>query len=95
MAGETAPRRTLSQIISEWYLDYCIYQLWKEFKEKRSLSACWRDAIQGKAMGQHSTVFQTRSAHSCCFNTPEQLVRLSLNISYYFLQIFWKIDGLI
>ena len=48
-----------------------------------------------KLWEQHSTVFQTRPAHSCRFNTPEQLVRLSLNISCYFLQIFWKIDGLI
>lgn len=46
MAGETSSRCTLLQITSEWYLDYCICQLWKEFKAKRSLSACWRDAIQ-------------------------------------------------
>ena len=51
MAGKTGPQCTLLQITSEWYLDYCICQLWKEFKAKRSLSACWRDAIQGKAMG--------------------------------------------
>ncbi|KAL9984057.1 hypothetical protein ACROYT_G006313 [Oculina patagonica] len=47
MAGKSSHQgTTLLEITSEWFLDYCIYQLWKEFKEKRSFSDCWRDAIQ-------------------------------------------------
>lgn len=59
MAGKLSPQdATLLEITSEWFLDYCIYQLWKEFKEKRSFSDCWRDAIQGKVMGttQHGVL---------------------------------------
>ena len=69
MAGKTSPQdSTLLEITSEWFLDYCICQLWKEFKEKRSFSACWRDAIQGKVMGRHGTVFKRRLVRrSLCF----------------------------
>ena len=55
MAGKSSVQDTmLLEITSEWFLDYCIYQLWKEFKEKRSFSDRWRDAIQGKVMGTTS-----------------------------------------
>lgn len=91
MAGETSSRCTLLQITSEWYLDYCICQLWKEFKAKRSLSACWRDAIQGKAM----RTTQYGVSNASCPLLHCLLLNNVLNILCYFLQIFWKIDGLI
>ena len=40
--------KCLFRITSEWFLDYCIYQLWKEFRDKCSFSDCWKDRIQGK-----------------------------------------------
>ena len=46
MAGKSSSGR-LFEIASEWFLDYCICQLWKEFKKKRSFSECWEDAVQG------------------------------------------------
>ena len=46
MAGKSSSKR-LYEITSEWFLDYCIYQLWKEFKEKYTFSDCWRDTVQG------------------------------------------------
>lgn len=50
MAGKSYPKDArLLEVTSQCFLDYCIYQLWKEFKEKRSFSDCWRDEIQGKA----------------------------------------------
>ena len=62
MAGKSSPQEsTLLEITSEWFLDYCIYQLWKEFKEKRSFSDFWRDALQGKVLGTKlSTMFPDR-----------------------------------
>lgn len=86
MAGKTSSHdSTLLEITSEWFLDYCIYQLWKEFKEKRSFSACWRDAIQGKVMG--TTQYSVSNA--------KLLVVVYSSFSCYFLQIFWKMDDLI
>ncbi|CAH3192094.1 unnamed protein product [Porites evermanni] len=38
--------KCLFRITSEWFLDYCIYQLWKEFRDKCSFSDCWKDRIQ-------------------------------------------------
>ncbi|KAJ7392362.1 Telomeric repeat-binding factor [Desmophyllum pertusum] len=47
MAGKSSPKDArLLEVTSQCFLDYCIYQLWKEFKEKRSFSDCWRDEIQ-------------------------------------------------
>lgn len=54
MAGESSESSSsgrLFEITSEWCLDYCIYQVWKEFKEKRSVSDCWKDAVQGDVHG--------------------------------------------
>ncbi|XP_029212911.2 telomeric repeat-binding factor 2-like isoform X2 [Acropora millepora] len=44
MAGKSTSG--LSAITSGWFLDYCVYLLWKEFKQKRAFSACWSDTVQ-------------------------------------------------
>ena len=46
MAGKSTSER-LDEITSEWYLDYCIHQVWKEFKEKCTFSDFWKDDVQG------------------------------------------------
>ena len=45
MAGKSTSG--LLAITSGWLLDYCVYLLWKEFKQKRAFSACWSDTVQG------------------------------------------------
>lgn len=45
MAGKSTSG--LLAITSGWFLDYCVYLLWKEFKQKRAFSACWSDTVQG------------------------------------------------
>ena len=45
MAGK--PSSGLFAITSRWFLDYCVYLLWKEFKQKRAFSTCWLDTVQG------------------------------------------------
>ena len=45
MAGKSTSG--LVAITSRWFLDYCVYLLWKEFKQKRAFSACWSDTVQG------------------------------------------------
>lgn len=57
MAGKPSNDANLLGITSEWFLDYCIYQLWKEFKEKHSFSGFWRNALQDYLLsGRHSEV---------------------------------------
>ena len=66
--------KCLFRITSEWFLDYCIYQLWKEFRDKCSFSDCWKDRIQGK----EELKLKSKRFWAAMFNTKVRKFGLSL-----------------
>ena len=66
--------KCLFRITSEWFLDYCIYQLWKEFRDKCSFSDCWKDRIQGK----EELKLKSKRFWAAVFNTKVRKSGLSL-----------------
>lgn len=66
--------KCLFRITSEWFLDYCIYQLWKEFRDKCSFSDCWKDRIQGK----EELKLKSKRFWAAVFNTKVRKFGLSL-----------------
>ena len=66
--------KCLFRITSEWFLDYCIYQLWKEFRDKGSFSDCWKDRIQGK----EELMLKSKRFWAAVFNTKVRKFGLSL-----------------
>jgi len=66
--------KCLFRITSEWFLDYCIYQLWKEFRDTCSFSDCWKNRIQGK----EELKLKSKRFWAAVFNTKVRKFGLSL-----------------